>query len=241
MEILGLIPARSGSKGIPGKNMKELAGKPLMQYTFEAAKQSRYIDRIVLSTDDEAYAAFGSAQGVEGLLRPRELAGDHTGMKEVVRYHLEAFSREGYCPALFVLLQPTSPLRTRQDIDEALALLIGDETADSVVSVRKVPHAYLPAKLMEERDGALVFYQEDGERYTTRQELPTLYARNGPAILAFRTEPFLRTGSFYGRRCLPYVMPEERSIDIDTPFDFMLAELLIANRRKESGMKSAES
>ncbi len=227
MEILGFIPARSGSKGIPGKNMKMLAGKPLMQYTFEAAKKSRYIDRIVLSTDDSQYADFAGREGVEPLLRPGELAGDAAPMKEVVRYHLEEFKKEGYEPDIFVLLQPTSPLRTEEDIDEALTFLLKDEEADSVVSVMKVPHNCLPMKIMKEEKGALVFLEKDGEKYTTRQELPTLYARNGPAVLAFRTKSFLESKSFYGKRCIKYLMPEERSVDIDTPFDFALAEFLL--------------
>ncbi|MCR4908548.1 MAG: acylneuraminate cytidylyltransferase family protein [Lachnospiraceae bacterium] len=227
MEILGFVPARGGSKGIPGKNMKPLLGKPLMQYTFEAAKQSRYIDRLLLSTDEPSYASFGESEGVEVSMRPAELSGDDTPMKEVVRYHLEEFKKEGYEPDVFVLLQPTSPLRTAGDIDESLTLLLKDEKADSVVSVREVPHSCLPVKIMKEEEGALVFLERDGEKYTTRQALPTLYARNGPAILAFKVKSFLETGSFYGKRCIKYLMPEERSVDIDTPFDFKLVSFLM--------------
>ena len=233
MNILAIVPARGGSKGIPGKNMVDLNGKPLMQYTFDAAKESKYIDRILLSTDDEKFAEFGRSQGIEVEMRPEELATDTAVMKDVINYHLDRLAEKGYTPDIFILLQPTSPLRTAQHIDEALKLLIEDETADAIVSVMDMPHQYLPMKIMKLDDsGALKFYQEDGEKYTTRQALPHLYARNGAAIYAVYTDVYRKTGSLYGTRCLPYVMEEEDSVDIDKPFDLFLADCILKSRQK---------
>ena len=233
MNILAIVPARGGSKGIPGKNMVDLNGKPLMQYTFDAAKESKYIDRILLSTDDEKFAEFGRSQGIEVEMRPEELATDTAVMKDVINYHLDRLAEKGYTPDIFILLQPTSPLRTAQHIDDALKLLIEDETADAIVSVMDMPHQYLPMKIMKMDDsGALKFYQEDGEKYTTRQALPHLYARNGAAIYAVYTDVYRKTGSLYGTRCLPYVMEEEDSVDIDKPFDLFLADSILKSRQK---------
>ena len=233
MNILAIVPARGGSKGIPGKNMVDLNGKPLMQYTFDAAKESKYIDRILLSTDDEKFAEFGRSQSIEVEMRPEELATDTAVMKDVINYHLDRLAEKGYTPDIFILLQPTSPLRTSQHIDEALKLLTEDETADAIVSVMDMPHQYLPMKIMKMDDsGALKFYQEDGEKYTTRQALPHLYARNGAAIYAVYTDVYRKTGSLYGTRCLPYVMEEEDSVDIDKPFDLFLAECILKSRQK---------
>lgn len=233
MNILAIVPARGGSKGIPGKNMVDLNGKPLMQYTFDAAKESKYIDRILLSTDDEKFAEFGRCQGIDVEMRPAELATDTAVMKDVINYHLDRLAEKGYTPDIFILLQPTSPLRTSQHIDEALKLLVEDEKADAIVSVMDMPHQYLPMKIMKMDDsGALKFYQEDGEKYTTRQALPHLYARNGAAIYAVYTDVYRKTGSLYGTRCLPYVMEEEDSVDIDKPFDLFLADCILKSRQK---------
>ena len=232
MEILAIIPARGGSKGIIKKNMVPLCGKPLLKYTFDAVNKSALINRAILSTDDPDFAAFGRENGIEAVMRPPQLAGDKTPMKDVIDHHLSALREEGYEPDIFILLQPTSPLRTERHIDEALQSLIDDDTADALVSVVDVPHQYLPMKIMElENDGSLAFYQKDGEKYTTRQELPKFYARNGAAIYAVYRDSYLKTGSLYGTRCIPYIMKEEESVDIDTEFDLFLAECIINGKK----------
>lgn len=228
MDILAIIPARGGSKGIKKKNMTLFNGQPLLKYTFDAAKKSQLISRVILSTDDPSFANFGRENGIETVMRPVSLAGDKTPMKDVIDYHLNELRKSGYDPEIFVLLQPTSPLRTEKHIDDALEMLISDEKADAVVSVMDIPHQYLPMKIMRlESDGSLKFYQQDGEKYTTRQELPHLYARNGAAIYGVYTDSYLNTGSLYGTRCIPYIMKEEDSVDIDTEFDLFLAECII--------------
>lgn len=232
MEILAIIPARGGSKGIIKKNMVPLCGKPLLKYTFDAVNKSALINRAILSTDDPDFAAYGSENGIEALMRPSHLAEDKTPMKDVIDHHLKALKEEGYEPDIFILLQPTSPLRTERHIDEALQSLIDDGAADALVSVVDVPHQYLPMKIMElHSDGSLKFYKEDGEKYTTRQELPHFYARNGAAIYAVYTDIYLKTGSLYGTRCIPYIMKEEESVDIDTEFDLFLAECIINGKK----------
>ena len=229
MEILAIIPARGGSKGIPKKNMALLCGEPLLHYTFEAAKKSSLITRVILSTDDEVFAKYAESNGVEISMRPPELASDSAVMKDVINYHLDSLKDRGYEPDIFILLQPTSPLRTSEHIDEALRLLIEDDIADAIVSVIPVPHQFLPMKLMELNDsGFLDFHVSGGEKYTTRQALPTLYARNGAAIYAVYTKVYRETGSLYGSNCLPYIMDSYSSIDIDEPFDLFLAEKIMS-------------
>ena len=233
MNILAIIPARGGSKGIPHKNMAMLDGHPLLYYTFEAAKKSKLINRIILSTDDENFAEFARENNIEVAMRPAELAGDKTPMKDVINYHLDELEKSGYKSDAFILLQPTSPLRTENHIDEALKAMIDDEKADATVSVVDVPHEYLPMKLMKlEEDGSLKFYQADGEKYTTRQELSHLYARNGAAVYAVYTDVYKEMGSLYGTRCLPYLMNREDSIDIDEEFDLFLAECIMQKKKR---------
>ena len=236
MEILAIIPARGGSKGIKKKNMALLNGQPLLKYTFDAAKKSRFINKIILSTDDDDFAAYGAENGIEVCMRPSEFAGDKTPMKDVIDHHLSELKQAGYEPDIFILLQPTSPLRTERHIDEALEALINDKEADAAVSVVDIPHEYLPMKIMKLKDdGSLIFYQDDGEKYTTRQELPHLYARNGAAIYAVYKETYLETRSLYGTRCIPYIMKEEESVDIDTAYDLFIAECIMKWRRDPSG------
>lgn len=209
---LALIPARGGSKGIPRKNLAEVAGKPLIQWTIEAAQGASSIDRVVVSTDDDEIAA---AVGVEVLRRPAELAQDDTPMAAVVRHAVDELA-----PDVVVLLQPTSPLRTARHIDEAVAAL-GD--ADAVVSVVRVPHNFEPGSLLE-LDGTHV--RRLGASTPLRQAKPELYARNGPAVLV------LRASSVGADLCagdvVAYVMDARASLDVDTPFDLELASLLLS-------------
>ena len=228
MNILAIIPARGGSKGIHKKNMADLNGQPLLKSTFDAAGKSTLINRIILSTDDGEFSEYGRENGIEVMMRPDELALDTTPMKDVINYHLDELSREGYEPEIFILLQPTSPLRTDKHIDEALRKLIGEREADAIVSVTEVPHQYLPMKIMKlDEKGTLDFYEEDGEKNTLRQFLPTLYARNGAAVYAVYTDIYRKTGSLYGTHCLPYIMKPEESVDIDTEFDLFIAESVL--------------
>jgi len=232
MEILGLIPARSGSKGIPRKNIVQLGGRPLIAYTCEAARGSRRITRIILSTDDKEIAAIGLAWGAEApFLRPVELAQDEIPMLDVVQHTLTWLKAvQDYEPDLIVLLQPTSPFRKAEHIDAAVNLLL-ESDADSVVSVVEVPHQFNPISVMKIENGRLIpFLPAEGVRVQRRQDKPRVYARNGPAILVTRLSVVERTGSLYGESIIPYVMEGFESIDIDEPTDIQLAEFLLREK-----------
>ncbi len=212
MDVLGLIPARGGSKGIPRKNLAPVGGKPLLAWTVEAAQEAAELTRVVVSTDDDEIAA---AAGVEVLRRPAELAADDTPMLDVVRHAIAELS-----PDVVVLLQPTSPLRRAEHVDAAVRLLL-ESGADAVVSVVAVPHRYSPDALMDVVDGRVV--ARGSAR--TRQEKALVYARNGPAVLALRSD---RLGDdLYGGDCRPYLMDERDSLDVDDSFELELADLLL--------------
>ena len=215
MDVLGLIPARGGSKGITRKNLAVVGGKPLLEWTLAAARDSTELTRFVVSTDDDAIAA---AAGADVLRRPAELAQDDTPMIDVVRHAVEELA-----PDVVVLLQPTSPLRRAEHIDAAVRLLL-ESGADSVVSVVAVPHRYVPDALMDIRDGRLV----PRSAAFSRHEKPTMYARNGPAVLAVRVTSV--GDDLFGRDCRPYVMDARDSLDVDTPFELELADLLLRTR-----------
>ena len=219
MEVVGLIPARARSKGIPRKNLALLAGKPLLQWTIEAAVGSEALTRVVVSTDWAEAAILARALGAEVLGRPAELARDETPMLEIVRH---ALGELGQCDVL-VLLQPTSPLRRAVHVDGAVRLLL-ETGAECVVSVVEVPHLFRPGSLMALEGNRLVPLAST--RPARRQEKPVVYARNGPAVLALRAE---RLGDdLYGGDCRPYVMELRDSIDVDAEFDLELAELLLS-------------
>lgn len=235
MNILGLITARGGSKSIPHKNIVPLAGRPLLAYTAEAAQHSRHVTRLVLSTDDALIADVSKACGVEvPFMRPAELAQDNTPSIVVAQHAVTWLTtNEQWSADILLLLQPTSPLRETRHIDEALDLMLASQ-ADTVVSVITVPHNFSPYNVMEVKDGQLTdFWQQPlpFDRFR-RQNLPTLYARNGPAVLASRVSVLFEKNSFYGASIVPYVMDDASSVDIDTPFDLHLAEWLLKERQE---------
>ena len=226
MRVLGLIPARGGSKGIPRKNALPVAGKPLVAWTIEAARSAR-LDRVVVSTDDDEIAALAREHGAEVLERPAELAADATPALPVIRHALEHdLGREADAVAY---LQPTSPLRRPGHIDAALDLLAPG--VDSVVSVVAVPHCFNPVSVLRlGEDGALAPFLPDQPLLLRRQDKPVVYARNGPAVLVVRRETVLEAGVLYGPRTLPLVMSRHDSHDIDEPFDLELVEWLLRRR-----------
>jgi len=229
-KILALIPARGGSKGIPGKNLISLAGKPLIQYTIDAAKKSKLITRLILSSDDERIIQYCREQGVEvPFKRPSELAEDASPMIDVILHAVKFLEKEeGYKPDIIVLLQPTSPLRTARHIDEALAKLVNSD-ADSIVSVQEVPHQFNPYSVMKLEGEYLKPFLTYDERKNIRQLKPKFYARNGAAIYAFRYECLIKKNSIYGDKILPYFMRMIDSFDIDNLDDLKLIEMVINN------------
>jgi CMP-N,N'-diacetyllegionaminic acid synthase len=232
MNILGLITARGGSKSIPRKNIIDIHGKPLLAYSCEAALGSKFINRLVLSTDDDEIAEVGKQYGAEvPFMRPEHLAQDNTPSLPVVQHAVKWLAdHDNWDTDIMVLLQPTSPLRRSEHINEALQTML-DAHADTVVSVVEVPHNFSPYKLMKLEDGKLSSFWDTGGdvKVVRRQETATLYARNGPAILACNPGTLFDKGSFYGDTIVPYVMSPLDSVDIDEPSDIPYIEFILSN------------
>lgn len=228
MNVLGVVPARGGSKGIPQKNLAMIAGRPLLAYTADAARASRHLSRVVVSTDDESIAAAARALGLEvPFMRPADLAADDTPMLPVLQHAAREVARAGSAADIVVLLQPTSPLRRASHIDDAIELL-QSTAADSIVSVVEVPHQFSPVSVMR-LDGGRLRPFLDGPPVTRRQDKPRVYARNGPAVLAVRRH-VLDAGSLYGSDSRPLLMAAADSLDVDGPDDLALAEFLLQRR-----------
>jgi CMP-N,N'-diacetyllegionaminic acid synthase len=222
MKTLGLIPARGDSKGVPRKNVRPLAGKSLLQRTFEVACEVGELDRIILSTDDEEIAGLGRELGIEvPFLRPPQLARDDAPMIDVAIHALRFLQDQDYTPDALLLLQPTSPLRRPAHIRVAVRLL-GDN--DSVCSVIPLPKDVCPHFVMQiGADGFLQYFMPDGAGYTRRQDVPQAYQRDGTIYLT-RTRTILEERSFYGERCQPLVIDPANSLNIDEPADWAEAE-----------------
>jgi CMP-N,N'-diacetyllegionaminic acid synthase len=220
--VLALIPARGGSKGVPGKNIRPAGGKPLIAWTIEAARASRYVDRTILSSDDPSIAAIARQFGCEvPFMRPDELATDKADSMSVVRHALATLpDRYDY----LVLLQPTSPLRRASDIDAALELYIdsGPKTCVSVCEPDK--HPYWMVKMDGDRSVQQLFPPE--QIPTRRQDAPPVFALNG-AIYIAPADYLAEGGDFITAGTVGYVMPKDRSFDIDTELDLRLADFLL--------------
>jgi CMP-N,N'-diacetyllegionaminic acid synthase len=233
VHVVGIIPARAGSKGLPGKHLLPLAGRPLIAWTFDAACASRSLSRVIVSTNDPAVADAARAAGIDVPFdRPAALATDDTPMLDVLIHAVERIEAAGDRPDALVLLQPTSPLRTAAHIDAAVRMLQRSD-ADAVVTVVPVPHRFNPASVMRLENEKLIPNVGDGS-VTRRQDKPPVYARNGPAVLAVRRDVIYLRRSLYGRNTQALVMAEHESIDIDTAWDFELAALLLARRQAPS-------
>jgi CMP-N-acetylneuraminic acid synthetase len=231
MKILGLITARGGSKGIPRKAVAPLSGKPLIAWTIEAAHKSKHISRVIVSTDDKEIAETSRNFGAEvPFIRPAELAQDDSPHIDVVLHALKWLEdNENWRCEYIMLLQPTSPLRTAEDIDNAVDLAL-DKKADAVTGVCKAErHPYL-ARIVD-ANGVLSDFMETPEGYLQRQKMPLIYFLNG-AIFLVRCEILLAEKTLQPDGTLPYIMPPERSIDIDEEWDMKLAELILGDRMR---------
>jgi CMP-N,N'-diacetyllegionaminic acid synthase len=215
LKVLGLIPARGGSKGLPGKNILEVGGFPLLAWTVIAAQKSRYIDRLILSSDDNEIISVARDYGCDvPFTRPTELAGDETSSADVARHAINNL-QDKY--DVLVLLQPTSPLRTTSDIDACVKLLF-DTNAPSVISVcqtDKSPYWMF----LRDSDGVLEPVIQQESVPSRRQDAPAVYLPNG-AVYAVKITRFLENPVFIFPQSLGYVMPRNRSLDIDELDDF---------------------
>ncbi len=225
MNNLAVIPARSGSKGLKHKNLKQLNGIPLLGHTIIAAQKSEMFSCVHLSTDSQEYAETGMEYGADAsFLRDAALATDSAGSWDVVRWVVEKFEERGRCFDTIALLQPTSPLRMAADISKAYRLFVQKE-ANMVVSVCEMDHSPLWSNTLPE-DLSMEEFEDPSLSDTPRQELPTYYRMNG-AIYIVKTD-FLFSGKpIYGERSYAYIMDKKRSIDIDDELDFLLAETIL--------------
>ena len=237
MEILAIIPARGGSKGIPGKNIKDLNGKPLIAWTIDAAKKSKHITRTIVSTDDEAIAAIAREYGAEvPFLRPTEISGDLATDVEFLTHALNHLKEtEGYEPDVVLRLPPTSPLRTAAHIDEGIDVLLNDETLDAVRPIVEAPkHPYKFWKIAE--DGTTLepflsreFTGFDEPQNLPRQLFPKVQMHTGAMdIMRLATVRELKSTSV--KRLGVFYMAPEDSINIDAPIDFEMADMYLRNR-----------
>lgn len=229
--VVGLITARGGSKSIPRKNIKLLAGKPLIAWTIEAALQSHRLSRVIVSTDDEEIAQVAREWGAEvPFMRPAELAQDKTPSIFAILHAINWLDQfESYQPDFVMCLQPTSPLRTAQDIDTVIERT-SQKKVDSVVSVTPVNHHPYWLKKVDD-NGRMQDFVTLNQPISRRQDLPAVYALNGAIYLA-HCETLLERKSWYTEQTLAYIMPSERSLDIDMPWDFYLVDLILKDRAK---------
>ncbi len=234
MKVLGLIPARGGSRGVPRKNIRELCGKPLLQYTAEAALGSRYLSKVIISTEDQEIAEIGIRCGLTvPFLRPTELARDDTPTLPVMRHAVAWMENHGERFDAVCLLQPTNPLRRTEDIDACIELL-GSRDVDAVVTVLPVPCEHNPHWVYLEDDNGLLRLST-GEQFPVprRQELPAAFHREG-SVYVTRRSTLMDQNSLYGRRLLGYQIEPERSVNIDGPEDLKRAEVMLMSKTVET-------
>ncbi len=226
---LYIIPARGGSKGIPRKNIKDFAGKPLIHYSIEAARKLSDDRHIIVSTDDKEIADVARQTGLEvKYMRPESLATDTAGSREVMIDAMNWADRQGIDYDMIVLLQPTSPLRTVEDIKKCIDIY--DKNTDMVVSVVDAQsNPYYNCFEIDPETGFLHISKGDGQ-YTRRQDAPKAWEYNGAVYVinpqSLRNMPM---GKFQKR--IPYEMPRERSVDLDTPTDWLIAEMIYKNKK----------
>jgi CMP-N,N'-diacetyllegionaminic acid synthase len=231
MKILGLIPARGGSKGVLRKNIRLLNGKPLLAYTAESSLKCRNLARIILNTEDEEIAEVGRKYGLDvPFMRPPELALDSTSSFAVVRHTLLNLENAGEKFDAVCLLQPTNPLRRSEDIDACIELF-ARSSADCVISVLPVPHEYNPKWVFwKNEDGRLNLSTGDAEIITRRQDLPPAFHRDG-SVYVTRRDTIIKDSSLYGNRVLGYEISPEFSANIDTEQDWQAIEKRICRRQ----------
>lgn len=229
MKVISIIPARGGSKGIKKKNIINLGGKPLIHYTIQAAKKSKRVERIFVSTEDDEIANISKKYGVEVLKRPIELAGDDISNMKVIFEVLRKLHNKLNNSTIVILLQPTSPLRTNEDIDQAI-LEFQRSNCESLISVCKASHP--PQWSLKIENGYLKAFFNEDYLFARRQDLEKAYIPNGAIFIATK-ETIEKTGTYYCEKIKPYIMPFERSVDIDNEFDLKLAEFLIKKKNEK--------
>jgi len=225
-KILAIIPARSGSKGLLDKNIKIINGKPLMAWSIEAGLKSKYIDRLIVSTDSEKYAEIAKDFGAEvPFIRPDKISTDMSARKDVIKHALDFFKRKNKLYDYIVYLEPTSPLTTETDIDTSVEKLLLDKNAESIVgvSLSEVSH---PDFLINLKNGFLNFTNENQKSSVIRrQDLEDLYFYDGTLYIS-EVDKYLEK-EFYHEKTLGYVTPKWKSLEIDDIYDFIMVEAIM--------------
>ncbi len=224
-KVLALVPARAGSKGLPGKNIRPFCGKPLLQWSVEHGLQARYVDKVIVSTDSEEFAQIArQAGGDVPFIRPAELSSDLSSSIDVILHAVEYLEAHDERYNILALLEPTSPLRRPQDIDGALESLLQNKNAESIVSVSQV-EAHHPAFLMRQgKDGFLTPFLSDFE-VLRRQDVAPLHFLDGTLYISWVNAIKKRKG-FYHEATLGYEMPKYQSFEVDDMDDFIISEAL---------------
>ena len=228
--VLALITARGSSKGLPEKNIKKLCGIPLLAWPIRAAKESKYIDQVIVSTDNHNYADIARSYGADvPFIRPAKLARDDSATYLVVEHAINYLKAQDEIYDYLVLLEPTSPLTTSEDIDIALKTLISKrDVADSIVGVSKVEATHPIFDVRINNKGLVEPYVENGFNAFRRQEIDVLYYFEGSLYIS-DLAILIREKSFYHNRTLPYIVPRWKAIEIDELADFFCAEAILQN------------
>ena len=231
--VLALIPARGGSKGLSGKNILPLAGKPLISWSIETAHGSKYIDKCIVSTDDKDIADVAKSYKCEiPFMRPKELSLDEAPSFPVMAHAVEFFKKNNLHFDYFILLEPTSPLRDTKDIDCALEKLNSNkDIADSIVGVSKVESTHPVFDVRINNAGLIEPYVGKKFKSFRRQDIEPLYFKEG-SIYVSDTKVLLNKKNFYHDRTLPYIVPRWKSLEIDEMVDLIIAESLMSNRSR---------
>lgn len=237
-KVLAVIPARSGSKGLPGKNIRMLHGRPLLGWPVLAAKYSKFVDRIIVSTDSEEFAAIAREQGAEvPFLRPEELSGDTAKSVDVVLHALDFSHEQGELFSYVVLLEPTSPMTEASDVDAALVRLEENgEGAVSVVGISKVEATHPAFDVCLDKNGIILPYIHELGEAIRRQDLEPLFFFDGSLYIS-EVEALYKRKTFYHEATLGYVTPRWKALEIDSLFDFVCAEAVMENIELLTGEK----
>jgi CMP-N-acetylneuraminic acid synthetase len=229
MKVLGVIAARGGSKGVPGKNLRVVGGKPLLAYSIEAARASRRLDRVIVSTEDQAIAKVARQHGAEvPFFRPAELAGDHVSLIPVAQHAMRFYDAQGWAPDIVVSIQPTSPLLTGEDIDQAVRLLV-ESDCEAVVAVTEILHHHPFRALKLEGTRVLPLTEYTSERYLQKQDRPPAYGLSGGLYVRRRAllEEWSGRDFAIGADPRAIVIEPERAINIDHEVDLLVFEALL--------------
>jgi N-acylneuraminate cytidylyltransferase/CMP-N,N'-diacetyllegionaminic acid synthase len=232
-KVLGIIPARAGSKGLPGKNTKQFCGKPLIAYAIEAGSNCEFIDNLIVSTDSEEIAEIARTLGAHvPYIRPSKLAFDITSSTDVVIHALDFFKDN--MDQIFdyvILIEPTSPLRDSTDLTQAMKNLLKHDTAKSIVGICLTENQHPNYLYKLQNDNILIKYDNSNKTLPRRQDLDKVYFVEGSLYIS-DVDYFRQKNTFYHDKTIGYVIPKWKSIEIDDIFDFIMAEALYLNKDK---------